>query len=101
MVRYQVLPHILQDVNGDGVNDLFSAASLLPKSERYTEEFNGGATMLDHILMTPALHNIIASVEIDHSLKPYQISGKFLPQTKAGTRIEYIYIYMLLIQLFL
>ena len=80
----------LQDLGGDGSNDLLNVVSLMDATERYSEwhdlvgvdgTANGhddGArehSQMDHILLTPRLFAHVGVVYIDHSSDASQVAG--------------------------
>lgn len=81
---------LLQDLNGDGEDDLRNVASLMDAAERYSSwqdlaDANGlrngiddGASehsQMDHILMSPRLFAHVHSVYIDHSSDATMVAG--------------------------
>jgi len=53
---------------------LVNVATDLPQSQRYTNHYSGGDTMIDHILVTGILSEVIKSVHIDHTHSPEIVS---------------------------
>ncbi|MCW2962663.1 MAG: putative extracellular nuclease [Thermoleophilia bacterium] len=50
----------------DGTDRMFDTPNKLPEADRYTYIFDGNKNLLDHVFVTPELHQKVTKVEIPH-----------------------------------